>query len=101
MRFKQYNQQQRSFYVYWLDDLIREKHPVRMVDQVVDPINIPSLLKACSKESTPGYHPKMLLKRMLYAYMTNVYYIIHQNSTYTKTLASDLEDFEQTFVNNI
>ena len=72
MRFKHYNQQQTILLPYSFDDLIPEKHPVRIVDQVVECINIQPLLKAYSKEGTPGYHPKMLLKVMLYAYMTNV-----------------------------
>ena len=73
MRFKDYNQQQTVLLPYSFDDLITEKHPVRIVDQVVESINIQPLLKAYSKEGNPGYHPKMLLKVMLYAYMTNVY----------------------------
>lgn len=73
MRFKHYNQQQTMLLPYSFDDLIPEKHPVRIVDQVVESINIQPLLKAYSKEGNPGYHPKMLLKVMLYAYMTNVY----------------------------
>lgn len=73
MRFKDYNQQQTVLLPYSFDDLIPEKHPVRIVDQVVESINIQPLLKAYSKEGNPGYHPKMLLKVMLYAYMTNVY----------------------------
>jgi transposase len=73
MRFKHYNQQQTILLPYSFDDQIPEKHPVRIVDQVVESINIHPLLKAYSKEGAPGYHPKMLLKVMLYAYMTNVY----------------------------
>ena len=42
------------------------------MDQVVESINIQPLLKAYSKEVNPDYHPKMLLKVMLYAYMTNI-----------------------------
>lgn len=67
MRFKHYNQQQTILLPYSFDDLIPEKHPVRIVDQVVESINIHPLSKAYSKEGTPGYHPKMLLKVMLYA----------------------------------
>ena len=73
MKFKHYNQQQTILLPYSFDDLIPEKHPVRIVDQIVESINIQPLLKAYSKEGNPGYHPKMLLKVMLYAYMTNVY----------------------------
>ena len=73
MNFKHYNQQQTILLPYSFDDLIPEKHPVRVVDQVVESINIQPLLKAYSKEGNPAYHPKMLLKVMLYAYMTNTY----------------------------
>lgn len=73
MRFKDYNQNQTILLPYSFDDLIPEKHPVRVIDQVVDSLNIQPLLKAYSKEGNPGYHPKMLLKVMLYGYMTNIY----------------------------
>lgn len=73
MKFKHYNQQQTILLPYSFDDLIPEKHPVRIVDHVVESINIQPLLKTYSKEGNPGYHPKMLLKVMLYAYMTNIY----------------------------
>jgi transposase len=73
MRFKDYNQNQTILLPYSFDDLIPDKHPVRVIDQVVDSLNIQPLLKAYSKEGNPGYHPKMLLKVMLYGYMTNIY----------------------------
>ena len=73
MKFKHYNQRQTTLLPYSFDDFIFEKHPVRVVDQVVESINIQPLLKAYSKEGNPAYHPKMLLKVMLYAYMTNIY----------------------------
>ena len=73
MKFKHYNQRQTTLLPYSFDDFISEKHPVRVVDQVVESINIQPLLKAYSKEGNPAYHPKMLLKVMLYAYMTNTY----------------------------
>jgi transposase len=73
MNFKQYNQHQTVLFPYSFNDLIPEKHPVRVVDQVVEAINIQALLKTYKKEGNPSYHPKMLLKVMLYAYMTNIY----------------------------
>lgn len=73
MNFKHYNQRQTTLLPYSFDDFISQKHPVRVVDQVVESINIQPLLKAYSKEGNPAYHPKMLLKVMLYAYMTNTY----------------------------
>ena len=73
MNFKHYNQYQTTLLPHSFDDFIPSKHPVRIVDQVVEALNIQPLLKAYSKEGNPAYHPKMLLKVMLYGYMTNVY----------------------------
>ena len=73
MEFKHYNQKQTILLPYSFDDLIPEQHAVRVVDQIVESINIQPLLKAYNKEGNPGYHPEILLKAMLYAYMTNVY----------------------------
>ncbi len=73
MRFKDYNQNQTVLLPYSFDDLIPKQHPVRVIDQIVNSVNIQPLLKAYSKEGNPGYHPKMLLKVMLYSYMTNIY----------------------------
>lgn len=64
MRFKHYKQRQTTLLPYSFDDSISKKHPVRVVDQVVESINIQPLLKAYSKEGNPAYLPKMLLKVM-------------------------------------
>jgi len=72
--FKHYNQHQTILLSYSFDDFISEKHPVRIIDQVVKALNIQLLLKAYSKEGNPAYHPKIILKVMLYGYMTNIYF---------------------------
>ena len=72
-KFKHYNQNQTTLLPYSFDEFIVAQHPVRIVNQVVESINIKPLLKAYSEEGNPAYHPKMLLKVMLYAYMNNVY----------------------------
>lgn len=73
MNFKHYNQNQLVLFPYSFDDLISENHPVRVVNDILDRINIDPLLKAYSKEGNPSYHPKMMLKVMVYAYMSNIY----------------------------
>ncbi|MFC5683616.1 IS1182 family transposase [Flavobacterium sp. MAHUQ-51] len=73
MKFKHYNQNQTTLLPYSFDEFIVAQHPVRIVNQVVESINIKPLLKAYSEEGNPAYHLKMLLKVMLYAYMNNVY----------------------------
>lgn len=56
-----------------LFDRIGEKHPVRLVDQVVDQLNIDSILNDYKGGGTSSYHPKMLLKVLFYAYLSNIY----------------------------
>jgi transposase len=52
-----------------LDEKIGEDHPVRIVSQVIDKINIAPLEKKYEGGGTSSYHPKMLLKVMVYAQM--------------------------------
>jgi len=73
MKFKPYNQNQSTLFPHSFDELIPEHHPVRVINSVIEKINIQPLLEAYSKEWNPGYHPKMLLKVMVYSYITNVY----------------------------
>lgn len=73
MNFKDYNQHQLFLFPPTFEDLIPEHHPVRIVNDVIDKIKIDPLLKAYKKEGNPSYHPKMMLKIMIYAYMDNTY----------------------------
>lgn len=45
-----------------LEELIEENHPVRVVDRVIDKINIDGLIKTYQGGGTSSYHPRMLLK---------------------------------------
>lgn len=56
-----------------LDEKIAEHHPVRVVNRVIEQINITPLEKKYQGGGTSSYHPKMLLKVMVYAYLTNIY----------------------------
>ena len=56
-----------------LEELIMENHPVRIVNQVIDRINIDPLLKKFKGGGTSSYHPRMLLKVLVYGYLNNSY----------------------------
>ncbi len=73
MRFKPYNQNQKSLFLPSFDDLIPKNHPVRIIDTVIEQLDIKPLLKEYHNTGKPGYHPKMMLKVMVYAYMNNTY----------------------------
>ncbi|QIY85078.1 IS1182 family transposase [Chryseobacterium sp. NEB161] len=73
MNFKYYNQNQTVLFPYSFEELIPDNHPVRIVNDILERINIDPLLKAYSKEGNPSYHPVMMLKVMVFAYMNNIY----------------------------
>lgn len=56
-----------------LEELIEENHPVRVVNDVIDRINIEPLLKQYKPGGTSVYHPRMLLKVLVYGYLSNIY----------------------------
>ena len=56
-----------------LDELIDKNHPVRIVSQIIDQIDITLLEKQYKGGGTSSYHPRILLKILVYAYLDNVY----------------------------
>ncbi|CAM3394769.1 transposase [Pontibacter korlensis] len=56
-----------------IGDRIPEGHPVRLVDRVVDELNIDRIMATYKGGGTSSYHPRMLLKVLFYAYLNNIY----------------------------
>ena len=54
-------------------DKISENHPVRLVDWVVDQLDISELMKTYKGGGCSAYHPRMMLKVLFYSYLSNVY----------------------------
>ncbi len=71
--FKQDNQHQLMAFPPNLDDLVGQDHPVRVVNSVIDKLDINGLIEQYKPGGTSSYHPRMLLKVLLYAYMNNIY----------------------------
>lgn len=71
--FKTYTPNQMLLLPPSLDEKIAEHHPVRVVNRVIEQINITPLEKQYEGGGTSSYHPKMLLKVMVYAYLTNIF----------------------------
>jgi transposase len=70
--FKPYTQQQLLLPTH-LEELIPEKHLVRVVNNVVDDLEIEPLLRQYKGGGTSSYHPRMLLKVLIYAYTQKTY----------------------------
>jgi transposase len=71
--FKQDNQLQGMLIPLDVNDLIPQDHPVRVVHAVLDKVDISSIIKQYRPGGTSSYHPRMLLKVMVYAYINNIY----------------------------
>ena len=52
---------------------IPSNHPVLIVNQVVDNLNIDKLLSCYKGGGCSSYHPRMILKVLFYAYLCNIY----------------------------
>lgn len=71
--FKKYPQHQAVLLPPSLEELIDGNHPVRVVNEVIDHIDIDPLIKSYKGGGTTSFHPRMLLKVVVYAYLNNVY----------------------------
>lgn len=71
-RFKDYNQSQIMLLPPSLEEKIPEKHISRMINQVVNELDIKGMEESYSDLGCRAYHPKMLLKILLYGYSIGV-----------------------------
>src|SRR3989337_4139452 len=71
--FKLYIQAQRSLVPPSWDELIPANHQVRVVNRAVERIDIEPLLKKYKGGGTSSYHPRMMLKVLVYAYTQRIY----------------------------
>ncbi len=71
--FKPYDQQQILLLPPSLEELVPKDHPVRVVNDVINRINIAPLNAAYGTRGTSSYHPQMLLKVLIYGYVSNIY----------------------------
>jgi transposase len=99
-KFKDYKQgQQASLFPLDLSSLVPEKHLVRQIDKVIDRIDTGKLQVAFSENGAPSYHPKMMLKVIVYAYSTknyssrNIAAMLRQDVTYMWLSGMQSPDF--------
>jgi len=71
--FKEYHPDQLSLLPPSLDELIEPNHVVRVVRQVIDQIDIDQILKKYRGGGASSFHPRMMLKIIVYGYLCNVY----------------------------
>lgn len=54
-------------------DKIPDNHPVRLVDAVVNSLDISDIIKLYKGGGRSAYHPRMMIKVLFYSYLSNVY----------------------------
>jgi len=73
MNFREYNQEQGQFIPLILTKAIEEDHPARVINDIIEALDISGIYDYYSKEGNPSYHPLMMLKVLFYCYMIGVF----------------------------
>ena len=71
--FKDYNYKQNLLLPPSLEEMIDPSHPVCIVNHVIDNIDLTPILKKYKGGGTSSYHPRLMLKILVYGYLTNQY----------------------------
>ena len=71
--FKEYNQHQGMLFPPSLDEMIPPGNLVRVVNSIIESMDISTLVKQYKMVGTSSYHPLMMLKAILYAYTQRIY----------------------------
>lgn len=66
--FKDYDQGQGVFRSIKPSELLEPDHPARVIDKVVEMLDLSEIYADYSEEGNPAYHPQMMLKVLFYAY---------------------------------
>ena len=71
--FKEYRQDQNFLLPPSLDEFIPEDHEVRVINEVVNILDLSPLLSRYEGGGASAYHPAMMLKVIIYAYSLGTY----------------------------
>lgn len=73
IRFKELTAHQVVLFPASIGDKIPSSHPVRIVNQIVDQLNIDDIINSYKGGGTSSFHPKMMIKVLFYSYFCNIY----------------------------
>ncbi|TNF43887.1 MAG: IS1182 family transposase [Cytophagales bacterium] len=71
--FKDYSPNQLMLLPPSLEELIPANHPSRTVNSVIERIDLSSVTRLYSQNGASSYHPRMLLKVLVYGYLENCF----------------------------
>ena len=84
--FKTCNQGQVCMFPMSLKETIPANAPVRLVNQIVDNIDISKVICTCKGGGTSSYYPEMMLKLVIFVCLNNIY--MRKSITYNRYLSS-------------
>lgn len=73
LHFLSYTPNQMVLFPQRIDEDIAENDPVRLINGIIDGLNLADILKLYKESGRSPYHPRMMLKVIIYAYMNNIY----------------------------
>ena len=71
--FKPYEQNQGLLFPGYIDEQIPKDHLVRTISTVIDSLNLSQLEDLYQGGGASSYHPRMMLKVLIYAYSQKIY----------------------------
>ena len=73
IHFRPYTTKQILLFPQRIDENIAEDDPVRLVNSLIDMLDLTSFHKLYKEYGRSPFHPRMMLKAVIYGYMNNVY----------------------------
>jgi transposase len=70
--FKPYDQKQQFLLPLNLDEFVPMNHISRVLNDVIEHVDIRSIESTYSDNGCPAYNPRLLLKILLYGYLINI-----------------------------
>ncbi|MBW2741601.1 MAG: IS1182 family transposase [Deltaproteobacteria bacterium] len=70
--FKKYDQKQQFLLPLRLERFVPENHIARILNDVIEAVDTTAIESTYSEDGSPAYHPRLMLKILLYGYMINI-----------------------------
>ena len=70
--FKRYDQKQQFLLPLNLEEFVSKDHISRVLNDLIDDIDISTIESTYSEKGCPAYNPRLLLKILLYGYLKNI-----------------------------
>jgi len=70
--FKRYDQKQQFLLPFNLDEFVPEDHISRVLNDLIDVVDISPIESTYSEKGCPAYNPRLLLKILFYGYLINI-----------------------------